>query len=69
MNRDNSLDAVGGLLIAYMIYGHICLWCGVKHIEILTRLFFFFMPGSFLRAECFSSQKRFVTFFQKAGGG
>lgn len=65
MNRDNSLDAVGGLLIAYMIYGHICLWCGVKHIEILARIFFFFMPWFFFKSGMFFKSEKICDLFSK----
>lgn len=51
--RDNSLDAVCGLLIVYMVYGHICLWAGVQQIEIFPRLLFFFMPWFFFKSGMF----------------
>lgn len=51
--REHSLDAVCGLLIIYMIYGHICLWTGVEQVEIFPRLLFFFMPWFFFKSGMF----------------
>ena len=51
--RDNSLDAVCGLMIVYMIYGHICLWAGVEQVEMFPRLLFFFMPWFFFKSGMF----------------
>jgi len=51
--RDNSLDAACGLMIIYMIYGHICLWSGVTQVEIFPRLLFFFMPWFFFKSGMF----------------
>lgn len=36
-----------------MIYGHVCLWCGVNQNEILTRLLFFFMSWFFFKSGMF----------------
>lgn len=51
--RDHSLDAVCGLLIIYMIYGHICLWAGVSQVELFPRLLYFFMPWFFFKSGMF----------------
>lgn len=51
--RDESLDAVCGLMIVYMIYGHICLWSGIQQIEWIPRLLYFFMPWFFFKSGLF----------------
>lgn len=51
--RDESLDAVCGLMIVYMIYGHICLWSGIQQIEWFPRLLYFFMPWFFFKSGLF----------------
>ena len=51
--RDTSLDNVCAIMIIYMIYGHVCLWCGVKQNEILTRCLYFFMPWFFFKSGMF----------------
>ena len=56
-NRDYSLDAVCGLMIIYMIYGHICLWSGVEQIELFPRLLFYFMPWFFFKSGMFFREK------------
>lgn len=56
--RDTSLDNVCAIMIIYMIYGHVCLWCGVKQNEILTRCLYFLCHGSFLKAVCFLEKNR-----------
>lgn len=51
--RDTYLDAVGGIMILYMIYGHICLWTELRQFEVLSRLLFFFMPWFFFKSGMF----------------
>lgn len=51
--RDTYLDAVGGIMILYMIYGHICLWTELRQLEVFSRLLFFFMPWFFFKSGMF----------------
>ena len=59
LERDYSLDAACGLMIIYMIYGHICAWSGVQQIELFPRLLFFFMPWFFFKSGMFFREKPF----------
>lgn len=52
-NRETFLDSVCAIMIIYMIYGHICLWCGIKQFEIFQRILFFFMPWFFFKSGMF----------------
>lgn len=65
--RDNSLDAACGLMIIYMIYGHICLWSGVTQVEIFPRLLFFFMPWFFFKSGMFFKPRSYKS--ELSGGG
>lgn len=58
--RNNSLDASCGLMITYMIYGHICLWCNVPQIETAPKLLFFFMPWFFFKSGMYFRPKTFT---------
>lgn len=57
LERDYSLDAACGLMIIYMIYGHICAWSGVQQIELFPRLLFYFMPWFFFKSGMFFREK------------
>lgn len=57
--RDKSIDAIAGLLILFMIYGHIMSWTGLTDTHsfvILDRVFCFFMPWFFYKAGMFFKQ-------------
>ena len=58
-NIDYSVDAVCGLMIIYMIYGHICAWSGVQQIELFPCLLFYFMPWFFFKSGMFFREKSF----------
>lgn len=54
--RETSLDAVGGIMILYMIFGHIWTKCGMNDNHFRTALALFlncFMPWFFFKAGMF----------------
>jgi hypothetical protein len=58
MNRSEHIDGVAGLMITYMIYGHICCWISeIQQIPILPRLLFLFMPWFFFKSGMFFRRK------------
>lgn len=57
-NRHEHLDGVAGLMILYMIYGHICSWVPeIQQIPIISRLLFLFMPWFFFKSGMFFGKK------------
>lgn len=55
MNRDNSIDAVAGVLIIYMILVHVFQCLGVYKGDLQHYMWYlaFYMPWFFFKEECF----------------
>lgn len=55
--RDSGLDIVAGIMIVYMIYGHICCWTALPQIPWISDVFFIFMPFFFIKAGLYSRKQ------------
>lgn len=56
--RDNSIDAVAGILTIHVILGHIFQWSHMNsYYAPVTRIFIFFMPWFFYKSGMFCRQK------------
>lgn len=67
--RDKSIDATAGLLILFMIYGHVMSWTNLTEAHsfiVLDRIFCFFMPWFFFKAGMFYKQEK-IDLVCKAG--